>query len=103
VVAVNRKEAIRPDQLKRCMEESRKRIVQLLARLGVSCIDAAAQPRRKVLLRDTKQLNQVVRLYQRFQVEYQTLNGQIKGAGELEVERIYPRVTLRLEKNQHLL
>jgi len=110
VVGVNRKEAVRLDHLKRCMEASRKRIVQLLARLGVSridarqiraLIDAAAEPRRKVLLSYAKQLNQLVRLYQRFQGEYQTLDGQIKGAGELEVEvkdRIYPGVTLRLGK-----
>jgi hypothetical protein len=110
VVGVNRKEAVRLDHLKRCMEESRKRIVQLLARLGVSridarqiktLIDAAAEPRRKVLLNYAKQLNQLVRLYQRFQSEYQALDSQIKGAGELEVEvgdRIYPGVTLRLGK-----
>ncbi len=110
VVGVNRKEAVRLDHLRRCMEESRKRIVQLLARLGVAridarqiktIIDAAAEPRRKVLLKYTKQLNQLVRLYQRFQGEYQTLDSQIKGAGELEVEvkgRIYPGVTLRLGK-----
>ena len=36
VVGVNRKEAVRLDHLKRCMEESRKRIVQLLARSSPS-------------------------------------------------------------------
>lgn len=108
VVGVNRKEAVRLDHLKRCMEESRKRIVQLLARLGVSridanqiktLIDAAAEPRRRMLLNYAKQLNQLVRLYQRFQSEYQALDSQIKGAGELEVVvggRIYPGVALRL-------
>lgn len=109
VVGVNHQEAVRLDHLKRCMEESRKRTVQLLSRLGVSRIDtrqiktlldAAAEPRRKVLLNYAKQLNQLVRLYQRFQAEYQALDGQI-GVGELEVEvghRIYPGVSLRLGK-----
>ncbi len=110
VVGVNRKEAVRLDHLKRCMEESRKRIVQLLARLGVSridarqiksLIDAAADPRRKVLMNYAKQLNQLVRLYQRFLGEYQALDGQIKGVGDLAVEvgdRIFPGVSLRLGK-----
>jgi uncharacterized protein (DUF342 family) len=110
VVGVNRKEALRLDHLRRCMEESRKRIVQLLSRLGVSrvdarqiktLIDAAAGPRRKVLMNYAKQLNQLVRLYQRWQDEFQALDNQIKGVGELEVEagdRIYPGVSLRLGK-----
>lgn len=110
VVGVNRKEAMRLDHLTRCMEESRKRIVQLLARLGVSridarqiktLIDAAAGARHKVLMNYAKQLNQLVRLYQRFHAEYQGLDGQIKGMGDLEVEvgdRIFPGVSLRLGK-----
>lgn len=48
-----------------------------------------------------KQLNQLVRLYQRFLGEYQALDGQIKGVGELAVEvgdRIFPGVSVRLGK-----
>lgn len=111
-VGLTQEQAEKLDRLQRFLEESSRQMAQLLERLGVSRIDsaqlrnliqAAAEPRRKVLVHHTRQLGRLAKLHKKVLGEYRAIEEEINSVGDMEIrvkEKIYPGVNIRLGKHR---
>lgn len=107
-VGVTVEQAEKLDRVERFIEQSSKHMAQLLERIGIPSIDpeqirtllqAASEPRRKVLLYHTRQLSRLAQLHQQLLGELHTIEEQLNKAGDLEIrvrDKIHPGVHIRL-------